>query len=247
MIAQQKIDGMRVLAHVGDELLVTNRDGQRTKVDGRVFEGLAYLPTGTIVDGELLADGYWLFDLLQLGGEDVRGRGYAERWELLDGELEPALTGNVRIVPAAFGAKRKRRLHDRLRVAGAEGLVFKHRDAPYTAGRPSSGGPQRKHKFVKSADVVIVENAGNAYRMMVYDGGTPFEVGKVFAGTTNATRKTLDAALASGERPVCEVKYLYATDDHQLFQPVFVRVRDDKRAAECARAQLARTCRTVII
>lgn len=247
MIAQQKIDGMRVLVHVGDELLVTNRDGQRTNVDRRVFEGLAYLPRDTIVDGELVGDAYWLFDLLQLGDEDVRGRGYAERWDLLDGELEPALTGEVRVVPAAVGTKRKRRLHDRLRAAGAEGLVFKHRDAPYTAGRPSSAGPQRKHKFVKTADVVVVENAGNAYRMMVYDGGAPFEVGKVFAGTTNASRNALDAALARGERPICEVRYLYATSDHQLFQPVFVRVRDDKQATHCQRDQLATTCRTVIV
>ncbi|HEU0030454.1 MAG TPA: WGR domain-containing protein [Kofleriaceae bacterium] len=248
MIAQQKIDGQRVLAHVGDgEVLVTNRDGQKTKVDMRAFEGLSYLPHGTVVDGELLDDGYWLFDVLSLGAEDVRSRGYLERWQLLDGELEPALTGDVGIVPIASGKAAKRALHNRLRKAGAEGLVFKHRDAPYTAGRPSSGGPQRKHKFVKSADVVILENAGNAYLMAVYDGKLLFECGKVFAGTTNASRKALDAALGRGERPVCEVKYLYATDDHQLFQPVFVRARDDKAAKQCVRTQLLTTCRRVVV
>ena len=248
MLAQQKIDGMRVLAHVlPGELLVTNRDGQRTKVALDAFEGLAYLPHGTIVVGELLDDGYWLFDVLAVGGDDVRGRGYLERWKLLDEELEPALSGDVRIVPVAHGKAAKQKLHDRLRKAGAEGIVFKHRDAPYTAGRPASGGPQRKHKFVKSADVVILENAGNAYLMAVYDGRSLFEVGKVFAGTTNATRKQLDAALAKGQRPVCEVRYLYATDEHQLFQPVFVGVRDDKGAKECLRAQLVVTSRRVVV
>jgi bifunctional non-homologous end joining protein LigD len=246
MVAQQKIDGMRVLAHVGDELLVTNRDGQRTKVDLAAFAGLAYLPRGTIVDGELLDDGYWLFDVLQLAGEDVRARGYLDRFELLDNEVEPALTGDARVVPVAVGRAKKRTLHDRLRAAGAEGLIFKHRDAPYTPGRPASGGPQRKHKFIKTADVVILENAGNAYAMAVYDGRSLFEVGKVFAGTTNATRKALDAALARGDRPICEVKYLYATDDHQLYQPVFVRVRDDKPGNQCGRDQLRTTCRRVI-
>ncbi len=246
-VAQQKLDGQRVLVTTGAQHVVTNRDGQRTQVDPRTFAGLDYLPHGTVVDGELLDDTYWLFDVLVFAGTDVQRHGYLERFEILDGEIEPALTGDVRILPVATGKAAKRTLHDRLRAAGAEGIVFKDRDAPYTAGRPASGGTQRKYKFVKSADVVILENAGNAYLMAVYDGRTLFEIGKVFAGTTNASRKALDAALARGERPVCEVRYLYATDDHQLFQPVFVTTRDDKPAKQCLRSQLATTNRTVVV
>jgi bifunctional non-homologous end joining protein LigD len=245
MIAQQKIDGMRVLTTIGDELVVTNRDGQLTsKVDMRKLAGLEYLPQGTIVDGELMDDGYWLFDILQWGEEDIRDRGYLERWELLENEAEPALTGDIRVVPIATGKKAKRALHDKLRNAGAEGIVFKSKSAPYTAGR---GVTQRKHKFIKSCDVVVLENAGNAYLMAVYDGKKLFEVGKVFAGTTNASRKALDAALGRGEKPICEVRYLYASDDHQLYQPVFVRTRDDKAAKQCLRDQLRTTCRDVVI
>jgi bifunctional non-homologous end joining protein LigD len=245
MVAQQKLDGVRVLVTVlGDnELVATNRDGQVTQLAGNALGGLAYLPIGTIVDGEVLGDAYWLFDVLQLAGEDVRSRGYLERWELLDNELEPALTGGARVLPVAHGEKQKRALHDSLRAARAEGIVFKQRDAPYASGR---GSTQRKYKFVKSADVIILENAGNAYRMAVYDGGTLFDVGRVFAGTTNASRKDLDARLSRGERPVAEVKYLYATADHQLFQPVFVAVRTDKIAKACSRAQLVETSRSVI-
>lgn len=245
VIAQQKIDGMRVLTHVGDELVVTNRDGQKTtKVDMSRLAGLEYLPPGTIVDGELLDDGYWLFDMLQWGEDDIRDRGYLERWELLENEAEPALSGDIRVVPIARGKKAKRALHDKLRAVGAEGIVFKNKDAPYTAGR---GVTQRKHKFIKSCDVIVLENAGNAYLMAVYDGKQLFEVGKVFAGTTNASRKALDTALGRGEKPICEVRYLYASDGHQLYQPVFVRTRDDKPAKQCLRAQLLTTCREVIV
>ena len=244
VIAQQKLDGQRVLVHIADELLVTNRDGQTTAVDMRHFQGLEYLPRGTILDGELLDDAYWAFDVLSFAGDDVRARGYLERFEILDGEVEPALTGDVRILPVAVGKKAKEKLHDKLRAANAEGLVFKEREAPYTSGRSAA---QRKYKFLKSADVVILENAGNAYLMAVYDGKKLFEVGRVFAGTTNASRKALDAALARGERPVCEVRYLYATDDHQLYQPVFVNARTDKAAKECVRAQLVTTSRKVIV
>jgi bifunctional non-homologous end joining protein LigD len=243
-VAQQKLDGVRVIVTVTDDGLVpTNRDGQVTQLAGKALDGLAYLPKGTIVDGEVLGDAYWLFDVLELAGDDVRSRGYLERWQLLDDELEPALTGAARILPVAQGAKAKHKLHDKLRAARAEGIVFKHREAPYTGGR---GTTQRKYKFVKSADVIIVENAGNAYRMAVYDGGTLFDVGSVFSGTTNASRAELNTRLGRGEKPVAEVKYLYATDDHQLFQPVFVALRSDKVAKACTRAQLVETDRGVI-
>jgi hypothetical protein len=100
---------------------------------------------------------------------------------------------------------------------------------------------------VKSADVIVVENAGNAYRMMVNDArGKRVDVGRVFAGTTNASRKELDDLLAQGEHPICEVKYLYATDDDQLYQPVFVRIRDDKDADGCLLSQLTHTNRDVL-
>ena len=92
MLAQQKLDGVRVLVTVGDDLIATNRDGQITQLAGKALDGLAYLPKGTIVDGEVVGDAYWLFDVLELAGDDVRARGYFERWQLLDGELEPALT-----------------------------------------------------------------------------------------------------------------------------------------------------------
>jgi bifunctional non-homologous end joining protein LigD len=249
MIAQQKLDGVRVLVQVGATLVATNRAGQATQVAPEILAGLAHLPHGTIVDGEVVPDEdsvkYWLFDVLVIGSEDVSRSGYVERWERLDGDIEPGLVGPTAVLPFAAG-KDKRKLLESLRKARAEGIVFKSKKAPYSAGRPASGGTQLKHKFVKTADVVIVENAGNAYRMVVYDANETFDVGKVFAGTTNSSRKDLDAQLARGETPVAEVKYLYATADDQLYQPVFVRTRDDKEPDECLRAQLTHTDRRVV-
>jgi len=250
-VAQQKLDGHRVIAHVNKgEILATNRSGQRTSVAADLLEGLGGLPHGTVVDGEVVPHEtghvYWLFDVLRVAGREVTSLGYVERWELLDGELEPGLSGQVRVLPIASGHKKKRALHDRLQESKAEGVVFKDAKAPYQAGRPSSGGTQRKHKFIKSADVVLLSNAGNAYQMAVYDGSKLVEVGKVFAGTTNDSRRAIDKLLGDGKRPVAEVKYLYATDDEQLFQPVFVRLRDDKPAKECLRSQLKKTSRDAV-
>ncbi|HEY2364864.1 MAG TPA: WGR domain-containing protein [Polyangiaceae bacterium] len=246
MIAQQKLDGVRMLVQVGETMIATNRAGQATTMGGDVIAGLSHLPHGTIVDGEVVAGTYYLFDVLAIGGEDLSKLGYAERWDRLDGDLEPGLTGSIEVLPYASG-KDKRKLLESLRKSKAEGIVFKNKAAPYTPGRPASGGMQLKHKFIKSADVVVVENAGNAYRMIVHDArGKQVDVGRVFAGTTNASRKELDDLLAAGERPICEVKYLYATADDQLYQPVFVRLRDDKDEDGCLLAQLSHTNRDLV-
>jgi bifunctional non-homologous end joining protein LigD len=250
-IAQQKLDGHRAIAHVKKgEILATNRAGQRTNVPEELLSGLSGLPHGTVVDGEVVphASGhiYWLFDVLEVGGRDVTKQSYSERWDILDGELEPGLSGPIRVLPIALGHAKKKALHDKLAASKAEGIVFKDARAPYQPGRPASGGTQRKHKFIKTADVVLLSNAGNAYQMAVYDGDKLLQVGKVFAGTTNESRKTIDGLLGDGEHPVAEVKYLYATDDEQLFQPVFVRLRDDKEATECVRTQLKKTSRDAV-
>jgi bifunctional non-homologous end joining protein LigD len=251
VVAQQKLDGNRVLCHLVDgEVLPTNRAGQKTSVSARVLEGLAHLPSGTVVDGEVVrhdeGEVYWLFDVLEFAGEDVTGASYEERFTRLTDELEPGLVEPVRVLETAQTSAQKRALYERLQQRGAEGIVFKRKDAQYTPGRPASGGTQLKCKFVSAADVVLVENAGNAYRMQVYENRRARDVGKVFSGTTNELRAQLDAALARGQRPVAEVRYLYATDDFNLFQPVFVRVRDDKAEHDCDFAQLKGTNRAVV-
>jgi bifunctional non-homologous end joining protein LigD len=245
-IAQQKLDGKRVIAMVeSDGVIALNRNGQETTADASLMDGVSMLENGTVVDGEIVGDTYWLFDVLKAGARDVTSLSYAKRHALLSEELEPGLSGNVRVLPVVAGAKNKRDLIARMTAQNAEGVVFKDKRAPYAPGRPSSGGTQRKHKLIKSADVAIMMNAGNAYLMCVYNGKKPVECGKVFAGTTNESRKEIDDLLAKGVMPVAEVQYLYATDDDKLFQPVFVRLRDDKKPFDCAHAQLVKTNREV--
>ena len=246
IVAQQKLDGMRVLLHMVEGAVVaTNREGQITSISEHVAVAFRGAPDGSIFDGELVSGqkpSYWLFDLISYGDEDLREAGYVERYERLT--AIGVETDEVTVVPTATSEDEKRRLYAALEAQNAEGIVFKRGDAPYTMGRPASGGTQLKLKFVKTADVVITENAGNAYRMAVYDGDELRACGKVFAGTTNESRAELDRLLSDGVNPVAEVKYLYATDDLILFQPVFVRLRDDKEASACVLAQLVQTDRS---
>lgn len=246
IVAQQKLDGIRLLAHVGDSVLVTNRSGQHSSAPASVLEALAAAPPGTVLDGELVTSSgepiYWVFDLLQFGTTDLRSSDYLARYQDLDA-LVDELGGPIRLVPLAVSSQDKRALFERLRAARAEGIVFKRKDAPYTAGRPASGGTQLKYKFVKTCDVALVANAGNAYQMAVWHAGTAREVGKVFAGTTNASRKEIDARIAAGDTPIAVVEYLYATDADVLYQPVFLHLRDDKSFEECLLSQLVHTNR----
>ena len=245
VIAQQKLDGMRLLVHVREGAIVaTNRDGFVTGLPPALAEALAAAPVGTVFDGELMKDAapvYWLFDLLAHGAEDLRGLGYLERYARLTGAGVEA--EGVVIVPTASGPEEKRRLLKRLRAQSAEGVVFKAAAAPYEGGRPASGGPQRKYKFVKTADVILTGNVGNAYQMALHFDASLREVGKIFAGTTDSSRAEIDRRLTAGEPIVAEVKYLYATDADILFQPVFVRLRDDKAAEACLGNQLIHTNR----
>ncbi|MGC4114636.1 MAG: WGR domain-containing protein [Myxococcales bacterium] len=251
-IAQQKLDGVRMLIKVGasaEATVATNRQGQVMELAESVKRAVLEAPVGSLLDGELVRteDGpvYHLFDLLAHGTDDLRAKTYLERYQELDA-LCDELSEPVRKVAMAQGAKAKKALYEHLESERAEGIVFKRTDAPYAPGRPASGGPQLKYKFVKTADVFLTENAGNAYQMAVMDEAKVRLVGKVFAGTTNESRKELDALLGSGERPVAEVRYLYATDDDVLFQPVFAQLRDDKAPEDCLLSQLVHTNRKVV-
>jgi bifunctional non-homologous end joining protein LigD len=245
VVAQQKLDGVRILAHVKTTgVIATNRAGQVTEIPEAVVAAIAEAPEGSVLDGELVGGEYWLFDLLQHGTEDLRPLGYRDRYAELDA-LAGELAGPVKLVPSAWTKAEKKALFERLRKAKAEGIVFKRGDAAYKPGRPASGGAQLKYKFVKTADVFLTANAGNAYQMAVYAGKKVREIGKVFAGTTNEVRKELDRRISEGERPVAEVQYLYATDDDNLFQPVFLQLRDDKEPEECTLEQLVHTNREI--
>jgi bifunctional non-homologous end joining protein LigD len=248
VIAQQKYDGVRLLVHMKSPPVATNRSGEIADLDPVVAKALACLPPETVIDGELLSTpkgpSYWVFDLLQHGSTDLRTQGYLQRYAQLQA-LAKGFAGLINLVATSQTEAEKRSLFSTLEKARAEGVVFKKANSPYSPGRPASGGNQLKFKFVKSADVIITSNAGNAYQMVLWDGASERQVGKVFAGTTNESRKIIDAKLSAGERPVAEVRYLYATDDLNLFQPVFAQLREDKDSSQCTMSQLIQTNKAV--
>ena len=65
-------------------------------------------------------------------------------------------------------------------MANREGVVFKDMDAPFSAGRPNSGGSQLKFKFVETASFVVTGvNGKRSVTLALYDGDRLVPAGNV--------------------------------------------------------------------
>lgn len=94
-------------------------------------------------------------------------------------------------------------MYARLKAEGKEGIVFKRLTAPYTPGRPASGGDQFKFKFVDACTcVVLARNAKRSVEIgLIDDEGKQVSVGNCTIGPNRS---------APGLGSLIEVRYLYA-------------------------------------
>lgn len=242
--AQQKLDGDRLLVHVRDgEVMAINRDGRRRTlpVPAAILRQFAAFPGEFIFDGELMASGdYHMFDLPVAADLVTPQHPYSFRFAV----LEKLYAGPVwrpqpcvRLLPLARNRSAKRALVTQLAARGAEGLIFRHVDGLYRPGRRSDRA--LKAKFLHTVDVVVdqvrPQGRNNCTFRLFRDGEL------VPAGSCS-----LDARPRVHPGDVIEVRYLHASDDDQLYQPVMLRVRHDKSPVECNVDQLRYTDRTVI-
>ena len=246
-VAQQKLDGDRILIRIADgRAIALNREGKpRTNpVPRKVldqFQPFTDLPGVWCFDGELMTDGtLWLFDLPEASGRVTANDPYEFRYAVLErfvaaGQWPSAPC--VRLLPVARTAETKRKLFAELNERGAEGLVFRHLDGLYRQGKRSD--MMRKAKFTNTADVIVHEvraQGRNNCTFRLFDHGA-----LVAAGSCS-----LEARPDVNPGDVIEVRYLYASNEGLLYQPVMLRIRDDKSPGECTVDQLHYTDRTVL-
>ena len=197
------------------------------------------------------------FDLLSLGPLDLRPLPLRERKRIL-ASLVPRL-GPVRYAEHVDG--RGEDLYREVRARGLEGIVAKRADAPYRAGRSPAW---RKIRVERVGDFAVVgftrprgarEGIG-ALLLAVREGEGWRFAGSVGSGLDDRTLSELHAALGSAARHtppsagpvprgrgntwveprvVVEVRFKEWTEEGLLRQPVFLRVRDDKRPEEAVR------------
>jgi bifunctional non-homologous end joining protein LigD len=115
---------------------------------------------------------------------------------------------------------------------GGEGIVLKRHDAPYSPGRPNTGGPALKFKFVATASVLVTSHheEHSSVRMALYDGaGDLVDVGSVTI-PPNKERPPIGA--------IIEVRYLMAFRGGSLIQAVYLGIRYDIKRSACTIDQL---------
>jgi bifunctional non-homologous end joining protein LigD len=229
---QEKFNGRRfLLRKVGDTVTGINRLGLTIAVPSTLAEAARSFPHDFIIDGEAVGDVLHAFDLIELKGKDLRPKPYKERYVRLMNLLISRQQRSIRSVETAFLPRQKDRLLAQLRGEGKEGVVFKQIDAPYTAGRPNSGGSQFKYKFCESASFVVSGiNERRSVSLALFHDGRSCSAGNVTIPPNHPIPEV---------GAVVDCRYLYAfRESGAIYQPVYLGVRDDIPAAECTRAQL---------
>ena len=231
--AQEKFDGKHLLVRKqDDDLEGINKKGFIVGLPQTVVNDFRHLRGSFIPDGESIGDNYHAFDLLEHNGDNLRPLPYRIRLvRLVNLILSSSPHPHVRLVETAFTTVQKTELWERLRRENREGIVFKRLDAPYTPGKPNSGGPQLKFKFVATVSVLVARiNVQRSVEMSLFKGRSLVSCG-------NVTIPANHQIPAVGT--IVEVRYLYAAKESGvLYQPVYLGPRDDVDAGECLVSQL---------
>ena len=224
-------------------------DFQALQQRGRLLRGI------DVADAALTRPAtFFAFDLLSIGGLDLRALPLVRRKELL-AAVAPRL-GPVRF--ADHVEAEGEALYREVEARGLEGIVAKRGDAPYRTGRSEAW---LKIRTQRAGDFAVVGYTAPAAGRTGFgalhlaargDGGLRY-AGRVGTGFDEASLAALHARLAGLARraPACdgavpkgrghrwvepalvaEVRFKEWTRDGVLRQPVFVRIRDDKRVEE---------------
>ena len=193
----------------------------------------------------------FLFDLLYLDGYDLRDAALEDRKRLLTAIVKA--NDHVRI-SEAFEIEGER-MFEAARKMGLEGVVAKDRNSKYAETR---GAAWQKLKVNNEQEFVIAgftkgeRDYFGALVLGVSEGDTLRHAGQVGTGFDHKLMKAIHARLeplitkvcplkpkpkikdVTWVKPevVCQVRFLEATQDGMLRAPVFVAMREDKKADE---------------
>ena len=232
---QEKYDGRRKLIHKEIDVTIQgiNKKGIITSLTKEATDQLESIPSSSYtIDGEDMGDTIMLFDDIT-----YPNKSYFHRFGILLKLIKSQdydENKTLQVVKTAWDKASKQEMFKVLKESNAEGVVFKKIDAPYSPGRPASGGSQFKCKFYESASCIVssVSDVKNSIALHVLeDNGTIVPVG-------NATLYANSPTVKVGN--IVEIKYLYYNEGGSLYQPVLLDVRDDVYTDECKLDKLKR-------
>jgi bifunctional non-homologous end joining protein LigD len=207
------------------------------------------------------------FDLLRDGDEDLRGLPLTDRRARLEQRLGPAQSATLRLSEQA--AADGRALYKRALAEGWEGLIAKEARAPYQSGRRSPawrklkvvheqefviGGwtePRQSRQYFGALLLGVRERPGGS---LTYVGhtGTGFnqaelarlwkllKAREIRESPFATSFKTNEPAHWVRPDLVAQVRFTEWTADGKLRHPVYLGLRDDKRADEVVREEKPR-------
>jgi bifunctional non-homologous end joining protein LigD len=225
-IIQEKMDGVRYMLEFeglpfGSNFKGYNRKGKEVPVSEEIktlFESFEDLPPNCFLDGELIGETFYVFDILSMD-VDLREESFEKRYSLLAEFFRLYFNKKecIKLVKAYGKKEEKEKLFNDSKAK--EGVVFKRKSASYHVGRPASGGDYLKFKFCESCTCIVssVSNKRSVGISLMKDGNL-VPVGNV-------------TIPVNYEIPIIgkhiEVKYLYAFAGGSLIQPVYLGERDD--------------------
>lgn len=227
-IMQEKMDGRRLLTKkVGSEFTAINKKGLSILIPEIIVNKIKEVEHDIVLDGEIIGERYYIFDVLEHKGQDLRKHSVKSRYDILTAINEI----NHWVVPAYFQESEKRSAFQELKEKEKEGAVFKKMDAEYVSGRPASGGNQLKYKFWASATVVVnsIHKTKRSVGVSVYKDGEEVKVGNVTIPPNYDMPKIGD---------IVEVIYLYCHVKGALYQSKYKGLRDDQNIDDCTYNQL---------
>lgn len=229
-LLQPKHDGHRVIITLVDgRVIATKRNGDARDLPKGVAKYLEaqFADQTIVVDGELIDQEYVVFDVLLHNKTEWFRKPAEER----AAEVTRLFTDSTPVIATvtAYRPDECLALFNSCYDHGCEGVVAKVKRAPYASGRTDKG---LKMKFWNTASVVIMgptPDGKSSVMLGVYTKGKLIHI-----GDTSINGK--------GEAPkdaICDVKYLnLPSADGHLYQPEFIRLRDDIPASDCTVEQL---------
>lgn len=224
-LAQEKMDGERRMVVADENIKGLNKKGQEVPLSDSIVKSITNI---CVLDGEIIGSTLFIFDILALEGKSLKELRCEERIHILK---SLSFGKGIEIVPTAHTKEEKCKLLNTLKAENKEGIVFKKKDAPYTHGRPASGGNQLKFKFYKTATFIVVnETSGKrSVGLELMSGDDRVFMGKVTIPPNHEVPK---------EGELVEVRYLYAYKGGAIFQPMYKGKRNDSDLTDATVAQI---------
>jgi len=230
---EEKYDGDRVALQVlGDGTMRAYGRRGRLRLPHLFRQSFDWHGLSVTLDGELLSDRYVVFDLLDVRADSLRMLTLAARKNLL--AKVPVLPSAFEIAPFAATVQEKVDLLKSSIESDKEGVVMKDVTSLYKVGR---NGTWQKFKFHKTLEAVVVELGGNnkpesARLALIRFDNSRMDIGGVKIPMIHQVGQHIQVG------DVVEIRYLYVSSDLKLYQPVFLRRRLDKVAADCRPDQI---------